>query len=411
MRSGELSRNKGLPVLTSSITRGLLIVLLLYFITEELHNQVSWRLYGLIRQIIIRPDRATESSSKAAEADEFVDDASIIGIGRPLSPETQHRFYGPSTFWTALPIAFPVFQWLFNDNEYKIELKTEALERSRMLGHESGLADAHPELLRKTRAQNIMSSLSSLGVDTEEDFYVDIDQWVREMDLLHPNSVHEQSLRVIHNSADQPIVRQTIDGTAVLSQSEQMGDQTQHPAPAPAPAPIMEDSSTALEPGIRRASSLSQTPPTLQRAVTEDGDLAFAGEVDNLLAVSRTGRLTRRKKRFAGTEIYRVTRLTTHAADSFAWHSSGIMADILMLPLEALYWRVAALWFQQLSGGPHQRFTLSSLDSLQMPLRDWNLWRTVLLSFGIECALRGMLWRVFLSIVLQYERQFEWGRF
>lgn len=223
---------------------------------------------------------------------------------------------------------------------------------------------------------------------------------------MKPSTQSDQTLRIVH------------DGMNPVTELEHSSDQSsrdrgtqlmaeEHPGSS-ADLRLVDSITSAPEPGIRRALSLVEQPPTLRRTTTETGDLGFNTEVDQIIADARSDRL---KKKSSKMQTYRITRLTTHAADSFAWHSSAVLTKMILLPLEAMYWQASARCFQSLIQQGPGGLSLSSHGSQHLLLRYWQLWRPVLLSFGLEFAVRSLAWRVFLDVALRYGKQFEWGKF
>lgn len=401
---------------------------LLYLTVEWLHNQIGWRLYGLVRQVSIRPDRPTSISIRTAEEDEFVDDASIIGIGRSLTPDLGCRFYGPQSLWPALPIAFPWLSSIIKDRPDREELKNETLERCLMIENEAGMDEISRLDIRERRAQYILSSLASLGVDTEQDFYVDIDRWTREIDFLKATQIvagtfsttRDREFDNVTIEIDLPNAGD-IDANGfrghgeVVSLSQAL--ETEPPAVTLGLSDLDVEASVELdgtpstpEQGIRRAASLTQTTPRPRRRPTETGEPHFDEDMEALLADARKESAARRTQPKDRRE-FRITRLTTHTADSIAWHASAILTRILLLPVDALYWRSLASWFGSVTNSSREPGALTPYDWSGGEAGRWPYYRTVLLTLGLECLIRGGIWRLTSHIALQYGERFAWGRF
>ena len=382
------------PDLLRNITiRQLALATGLYLIRDYLHLQIGWRIYGLLGQILPRPDRPTKMSVQATDDDDFVDDLSMVGIGRSLGTGTDRRFYGPQSFWGALPIAFPWLSYIIRNNVDKAEIKKETLARCAALEsseprHEHNEQRVMPHTAR--RARHIISNLESLGVDVEEDFYVDVDQWSLQIDSIEA----EEEAGVI--------AIPTLDHRATvphqpLSNVNPEGQHEQTPAPTdPNPTTTNpNDPPSTPTPGIRRAQSLSTPTPRPIRRPTEidTNDPDANPSTDTLPRQTPVPRTV--KRRFRDPYEHRVTRLTTYAVDSLAWHSSTILTGLIVLPVDAVYFRAVA----GLVGGE------SRVNAAGQCLR------MLMFGFGVEAVVRGVIWWGGCAVVRGYGRGFRWGEF
>ncbi|KAK5099397.1 hypothetical protein LTS08_005979 [Lithohypha guttulata] len=394
----------------------------LYLIHCYLRYEIGWRIFGLLRQVVTRPHRPTRISAQAAEHDDSVDDVSIVGVGRRIGTHTDRRFYGPDNFWSALPIAFPWLSMLFTQRHDKQELKKETLTRCAMIENNEEGFQGHRSVVR---ARNIISNLESLGVDVEEDFFVDVDQWTRDIDFLD-DSISETSFP---GEGDETVIY--VDGQALIpvppvsisrpthgdSESLVPVDIESPSLPPPPPPPIDGDPSPPPTPevGIRRAISLSQTTPRPTRRLTETNGLYPDQEIEAMLAEARRKKRSRHKKK--DNVQSRMTRLTTFAVDSLAWHASSILTSYLLLPLEKRYLQSLAGWYMSRTGAAMGSLPLlantglTSTGLLQISPVKWQRVKMIWLSFGIEFLLRGAIWQGMSQLALYYGPRYMWGKF
>lgn len=398
--------------------------LVLYFLRDYLHHQIGWRLYGLLRQVMIRPHRPTKTSVQAAEHDDFVDDASIVGIGRSLGTHTDRRFYGTHSFWLGLPIAFPWLSYLTSnrfkkDEIKKDEIKKETLTRCAMMESNE---DVYQGLRSVTRARNIVSNLESLGIDVEEDFFVDVDQWARDISFLEEEEVEVieeivEEMPLLANGDDTLIASneqqdgdgETRDGDQAEQQQRQVDWTTNDPPESINEQTIPPDPSTP-EMGIRRATSLSQTTPRPMRRLTETNGPDFDEDMATMLAEARRERTSKSKRK--DTRKFRITRLSVFAADSLAWHASSVITSLLLVQVDALYLRSLAAWFVSVADVTEDRTVLSVSDALggSSPFR-WPSFKIALLSLGTECLIRGVVWQLGCRSSMYYGQRYLWGKF
>lgn len=420
-------------VIETSVASRLDTTILLYLVSDYLHYQLGWRIFGLIRQLTIRALRPTKTSIQAAEQDDFVDDASIIGIGRSLGTHTERRFYGPSSFQKALPVAFPWLSRIISTGMDRYEVKLETLHRCAVMERNEDVYQGPRSI---TRARNIISNLESLGVDVEEDFFVDVDQWARDIDFLDDDSIefyesvrssievgagddlqlaedttigstqpNASSMRAELRAVGQVAEEQGTEAALqMITAIEERRTQQQMVPPLTPPTP---------EVGIRRATSLTQSTPRPVRRPTETQEPDFGDEMERMLSEARRERTPRVKKK--DTHEYRMTRLSVFSADSFAWHASSLLTGFILLPLDAIYFQSLAGWFFDLTGAssrwtavPASRgfggsFGLSSIR--------WQNLKMIWLTYGIECLTRGAVWQVGSQIALYYGRRYMWGKF
>lgn len=414
----------------SPLTHQLAITTALYLLRDHLQRQMGWRIYGLLRQILPRPHHPTELSIQALNDDDFVDDTSIVGIGRSLGPGTDRRYYGPQDFWTVLPVAFPWLSIILRKRANKEEIKNETLMRCAMMEHNEGVDRMSRSQQRDRRARNIIGNLESLGVDIEEDFYVDIDQWSLQIDswaLEYEEEDEEAVMRMpsarswqqeITTREDFLIAAQeyrAIPHGSIIGQRQGQDEEATAGIEGSQPPTNHEEAPATPEPGIRRATSLSTTTPRPVRRPTETNGPDFDEEMEALLAEARRETTSRKKAKAKDDRQYRITRLTTYAVDSLAWHSSAIITNLVMLPIDAIYYRSLASWFFSVTG--------SAGGSPVLPVGDWSggsshagttRWqyhRMLLLSLGLECLVRGAIWQVGHRVVLSYGRWFSWEKF
>lgn len=423
----------------------------LYLLRDHLHRQMRWRIYGLLRQTFPRPQRPTKLSIRAKDEDD-IDDASIIGIGRSLGAGTGRRFYGPQSLWAALPVAFPWLSHIMKPDVDKEGIKKETLTRCMMMERSEDAHDLTLSYLRDRRAERIVSNLESLGVDTEEDFYVDIEQWTRQIDSVEMEDEEEVEVEVVMplypgqryytDREDSPLATEeyrrpstpeqqqagieptghagaTANGDTVDRQISAEQEETDGEAGARSegdrPSTHFEEAPATPEPGIRRATSLSTTTPRPIRRPTETNGPDFDDEMEAMLAEARRRETRRKKVKSKDNRECRMTRLTTHAIDSLAWHSSAIITSLVMLPIDAMYYRSLASWFISTTGLAGSSSVLAVSDwaggiSSRIPGR-WPYHRMLLLNAGLECLVRGAIWQIGCRVALSYGRSFGWGDF
>lgn len=452
-KRGTLQQRITAPwLLGEPLTRQLAATTGLYLIRDYLHRQIGWRIYGLLRQVLPRPHRPNKLSIQATDDDDCVDDVSIVGIGRGMGTGTDRRFYGPHSLWAALPVAFPWLSLIIKNHVDKDEIKKETLMRCAMMESSEGMYGSFRGRLIERRAQCIISNLESLGVDVEEDFCVDIDQWTLQIDSLEPEEEVEEvvmpvptvpgpgqitnredfliaaeeyrqstteeqqqgGLGQVLEHADTLSNNGTMDHETVAEQRELDGEVPTRAESNPPPTNHIEAPATP-EPGIRRATSLSTTTPRPVRRPTETNGADFDDEMEAMLAEARRDRTPRKKVKTKDSRQYRMTRLTTHATDSLAWHSSAIITSLVMLPIDAMYHRSLASWFISVTGyaGVHPVLPMGNwLGGIGGEGPSWwRYYRMLLLSLGVECLVRGAVWQVGCRVALSYGRWFGWGQF
>lgn len=369
----------------------------MYFTRDYISHQLGWRSYGLLRQIMTRPDRPTQLSIKAAEEDDLLDDISVIGIGRSLGTYTNRRFYGSSSFWSALPIAFPWLSRLLPKGHNIEEIKDETLRRCAAT---QGDARNDLSIVQQHRAENIVNNLESLGIDVEEDFYVDIDQWTLGVSLPSDGPTHrlddlarEVDIYTRADAQQENLMNTTaiIDNTDALTSWHQIP-----PVPATPPTP---------DPGIVRATSLSEITPRPVRRPTEIDAPEFDEDMQAFVAETLNKRPRRKRK---DKKLYRITRMTVLPVDSFAWHASSILTSIFILPIDILFLRTLVSWYISATGTSQTAFA-SRIGVWPLSLRDltlskltWSTIKLISLSYGCELLIRGALWQFSSRMAINY---------
>lgn len=354
-----------------------------------------------------------------AEEDEFVDDDSIVGIGRKLGTYTERRFYGPNTFWSALSIAFPWLHFLSRRKQNREEIKKNVLSRCKITADIEGDVDARTPHSR-SRAENIIRNLESLGVDIEHDFYVDIDQWTREIDDVQDPYIpitegrpapsdHQDGSR--RPSRTDGTILESFDFDSFLDiPPPELGIRRVVSIPQTA-SPLL--TSPLLTPPRGEAGQVheSEITPRPIRRLTETIELD-ADEEARLQWITNSQK-KRKKKQKKDKLDYRTTRLTVFAAESFAWHASSLVASLVLWPIDFLYFSSLSGWFMVMTG---QRSTTPMIlkmatGEIAIELARPTQLASVLLSLGLETVTRGILWQATSRLALYYGRYCDWGSF
>lgn len=488
----------------------------IYIARGRIYEGFFWRLYVVLRQVLPGPKNPSSMSIQAAENDEFDESESIVGIGRSLGSHTDRRFYGPQSIWPALRVAFPWLGVFDKDKIDKDKIKLETLTRCAMMELHDRAGNGRHRRITGQRSEHIISNLESLGIDLEEDFYVNVDQWSQEIDnveaqrmlegptfldtdvmnhdysngqpssnggnpptqyrpsitppiLENPDNIVENAdgsitiefdiedhIRMeweeefhsapaeilsfptspengVITSTENPATQSTVDLLQSLEEPTNLADQANIDGNITESIPGARSPGTAAneltqrtppttaselgqpltpEPGIRRATSLShtQTTPRPIRRITETGD----DNVEEFLAEVLAGaRRLEAKKKKKDRRASRVTRVSVFAADSLAWHASTIITSLVMLPLNALYYRRLSRWFLSMTEGLPT--TISIFPKEQMQLVEspfsWSQGRLVLLCVGIECMMHGVVWSAGCGVARYYGRKYQWGNF
>lgn len=195
-RSGSDQRSLLSGMSDTVAVRSLASLIFMYLIRGRIYDEIFWRSYVLLRQVLPRPRNPSGVSIRAAENDEFDESEAITGIGRALGRYTDRRFYGPQSFWPAFGIAFPWVGLFTKTTIDRDSIKQETLTRCAMMEDGREFHDMQRRSLLTQRVENIVSNLESLGIDIEEDFYVDIDQWSREIDGIDIERIFEDALQL-----------------------------------------------------------------------------------------------------------------------------------------------------------------------------------------------------------------------
>lgn len=395
--------------------------ILLYLLRDYLYYQIGWRAYGLFRQLLIRPGRPTRLSVKMAEEDDFVDDDSIIGIGRKLGTHTERRFYGSQTFRSALVIAFPWSSVLFQRKQNQEEIKKNVLSRCRLAAEIDDDTDARRPHLR-TRAQNIVRNLESLGVDIEHDFYVDVDQWTRQIDHVqdpyipitegHSAAVHtHDSRRQSRPDSENPMF---FDSEIRLDlPPPEPGLRRVVSIPQTASPLLTSPLLTPAQDEPSRAQDTEITPRPVRRPTeTNMPDPDEEARIEWLVSSQRRSNARKKEKKKDRRE-YRMTRLTVFSAESFAWHASSLITSLILWPIDSLYFTSLSSWYTSMTG---ERSTAPMLarTHVRSSLIGLSMFRQsgmVLLCLGMESVVRGVLWQSASQIALYYGRRCDWGKF
>lgn len=516
--------DQGTPVSVTSemvAVRSLAALVVMYLVRGRIYDEAFWRSYVLLRQVLPRPRNPSRVSIQAAENDEFDESETITGIGRALGRYTDRRFYGPQSFWSAFEITFPWVGLFAKRRIDRDSIKQETLTRCAMMEDGREFHDMQRRSVHTQRAENIVSNLESLGIDVEEDFYVDIDQWSRDIDGIDTERIFEDAIQLDLSHTDtqdreggqitgtlnleyspnqsrtsnqqtftravRPTTSNVDGGISIEIQFTRDDTEEQNPDSRLAPIQVLsfptspqnEISTTTQpaaqsgvdllsftievenimrnttsdgrpaeaaheaegstndearnrndqhtppgtaieweqpltpEPGIRRATSLShtQTTPRPIRRITETGN---DNSVDNYLAQVLAGaRRLEVKKKSRDDRESRVTRLSVFASDSLAWHASTMVTSLLLLPLNAVYYRRLAKTFLSLTEGLGSTMSIFEREELQLvefPY-NWNQGRMILLSLGIECLIHGAIWQIGCGVARYYGPRFHWGEF
>lgn len=522
LRSTQSRDRKALTAGSVSQTTNQLVgIVLLFFVRGYLYEELFWRLYIILRQVLPRPRNPSKASINAADNDEFDDSDSIVGIGRSLGPYTDRRFFGPQSLWPALQVAFPWLQRFDKDRVDEEYMKQVTLARCCTIEDDYSYGETRINRTER-RVENILSNLESLGVDVEEDFFIDIDEWSRDIEelsnqrnfdpalLLDAGSTNDEyAERLASPTGEYPSARNLFDlTTSVMERSEPTLENANGSVPiefdvpehvrrewtedsrngpvevlsfptSPAnevytnlgnPAeqstinllqstepdggvlqatlnghttePIREEYSAnpavqtvvdeqtntppvrsemgqplTPEPGIRRATSLShtQTTPRPVRRITETRDDDAEVEVEDYLAEILGGprrRLENKRKKKDGRES-RITRISVFASDSLAWHASSLLTSLVLLPLNAIYYRKLARWFFTVTKGLPTTMTVYPTEEMQLlesPI-GWRQGRMILLAVGVECVVHGVVWSIGCGVARYYGQKYHWGQF
>lgn len=404
-------------LVSSRFNMGLTQTILLYLVRDWLHFQLRRRLYQLIGQTLTRPIRPTKICVDAADADDMIDATSIFGLGRSLGTHTDRRYLGPRSFRKALPAVFPWLARLMASRFDKEEIKSETLTRCLMIEDDQARLLPHGRR-SQVRAQNIISNLESLDIDVEEDFYVDMDRWTMELDSMTLTDLERQEHieRIISSSSE---AAQDLVHTVRTEGPSHDGAEGWRSTERDEPRPTLErdsdsflfineevDSallltqplSTTPEPGIRRATSLTQSTPRPIRRPTETIEPEFDEELAMVLAEASRQRDEKAKQKPKDKREFRVTRLSVFVADSFAWHTSAVITSLAMVPVDTILYHLLADWFVASIAGSRTvpNIVVPSIVSgtRRLQWRSWSVFRMVLLTYGLECIVRGTLWHL-----------------
>lgn len=416
IRTSSRPGSSALPWLTSApFNKALSYSVFLYLVRDWLHFQLRRRLYQLIGQTLIRPVRPTRICVDAADADDMIDATSIFGLGRSMGTHTDRRYLGPQSLWKALPVAFPWLARLLPRPFDKDDIKKETLTRCLMIDDDQARLLPHGRR-SQVRAQNIISNLESLNIDIEEDFYVDIDRWTMELgSMTFTDTEREEHMERIMPSLSEVAA----DGGRAVEREVQTHDGAEgqainHVEPQPtiewdsasplfgdheqdAPLLLTQPLPSTPEPGIRRATSLTQSTPRPVRRPTETIEPDFDEELAMILAAANRQRAERAKQKPKDNRDFRVTRLSVFTADSFAWHTSAVITSLALLPIDAIFYRSLTLWFtSSISAfGLVSNVSLPSIwpEAGRVPWDSWQPIRMLLLTFGLESIVRGALWQ------------------
>lgn len=512
--TGLISVRLDMPVLD-----GIMGLFLIYTVRARIYEEVFWRLYVLLRQVIPHPRNPSKLSIQAAETDEYDESESIIGIGRSLGTYTDRRYYGPQSLWPALQVAFPWLRILNKNRIDRDKIKQETLTRCSMMEDDHDHRDSQSRRNMARRTENVLNNLESLGIDVEEDFFVDVDQWSREIDdvrerrawnaarRLHTESTNhedpdqqpshagehsdiqhrrpptppiiENPQNMVENAdgsitvefdipdhirrqwneevgtghvevlsfptspehegtttVENPALQSTTNLLQIIQEIDALAGQTTFTGDITEPAieqaqgsagnaaPSEDDhlstptTTSELgrpltpEPGIRRATSLShtQTTPRPIRRITETGD----DDVEEYLAEVLAGaRRLEIKKKTKDRRESRITRVSVFASDSLAWHASTMLTSLVLLPVNAVYYRKLTRWFLGMTEGLPTTLSIFPREEMQLVESGfgWGQGRMVLLSVGIECLMHGLVWSIGCGVTRYYGRKYHWGQF
>jgi hypothetical protein len=188
------------------------------------------------------------------------------------------------------------------------------------------------------------------------------------------------------------------------------------PSPSSPPTP---------EPGLSRAASLTQmsnqpslAPRPVRRPTELDEDISHIASSMRSAAPAREAQASGEE---SSVEIelasQRVTLLSTFPADTLVRYSSTLLASLILLPLDVYYTRYLAMAF--LRSSPRNNASLGVLFQDIGPLRPTTdilsistlqLTQKVLLTFGFEALLKGVLWATTSNLCVYIGRKwFLWG--
>jgi hypothetical protein len=119
-------------------------------------------------------------------------------------------------------------------------------------------------------------------------------------------------------------------------------------------------------------------------------------------------------------DTYRVTILSNHAAEAFAYHATSLLESIILLPLDAIFTRSLARNF--LARHPIQELARTTplmgeiwplglraqMQNLMVP-QELQFWGNFLVTMGMQGLMNFGIWAVGTRITLKLGERFGWG--
>lgn len=187
------------------------------------------------------------------------------------------------------------------------------------------------------------------------------------------------------------------------------------PSISPSPAPGSPARSSPV-PGIRRAASLPHATPRPVRRLTDldQDDRPPSDEIYYIHSPLRSLRLR-------DDDLYRVSMLSNHAAETFANNIAGLAESVILLPLDILVLRSLSREFLSHHPSDQQMMRASSLLSDVWPLssgfrvRDLGLserlqfWGNLIITVGMQGLVNFVIWKGSTQLTLRLGDRFGWG--
>ena len=113
----------------------------------------------------------------------------------------------------------------------------------------------------------------------------------------------------------------------------------------------------------------------------------------------------------SSADLYRVTILSNHPAESLAYHAATLLETIILLPLDILFMRSLAWNFlaRQSSAVRSSSLVLGDLQSTLFP-RDLSFWGNIVITLVMQGLVNSAVWVVGTGITLRLGREFGWGK-
>jgi hypothetical protein len=171
-------------------------------------------------------------------------------------------------------------------------------------------------------------------------------------------------------------------------------------------------------PGISRAPSLREIAgmrPARRPTVSDQHVPTFRDEVNR-----RRQEPDVRSQQDTNFDTYRVTILSNHAAEAFAYHATSLLESIILLPLDAIFTRSLARNF--LARHPIQELARTTplmgeiwplglraqMQNLMVP-QELQFWGNFLVTMGMQGLMNFGIWAVGTRITLKLGERFGWG--